>query len=277
MGEEIDEKIRSMTNVMKNDRICMHSAYIATANVLYFNIHPSCCLSRNLLLTGVFGSANQTGSNGPDGFVGNDNAGHFFLGDTIQILGELLCADLVLDLEVVFGLGFTNAQNGLHSRRQDLLDLAVDGRIVVVEEGSALGVTTEDVFASNGQNHRGGNTSGVGTTVLEVDRLGTNGDSGVFDFLTDLGNERVGREDNDLGTERVLVIDGTGLITQKLGEASSEADGVFLSGGVHLPVSGHDGLARGVEGSGDRSLLGRGKGGSRSNKGGEDGGLELHG
>ena len=231
-----------------------------------------------MILTGVGGSTNQTGSNGPDGFVGNDNIGHFFLGDSVEILGQLHGADLVLDVEVVFGLGFTNAQNGLHSRRQNLLDLAVDGLVVVVEESTALGVAAKDVLASKGKHHGCGDTSGVGTLVLKVDGLGTDGDSGVFDLVLDLGEEGMGREDDDLGTERVLVIDGAGLVSQELGEAGSEGDGVVFGGGVHLPVSGHDGLASGIQGSAGGGILlnGRREGGSRGNKGGEDGGLELH-
>lgn len=167
------------------------------------------------VLTGGVGATDQTGSDGPDGFVGNDNVGHFFLGDTGEILGQLHGADLVLDVEVVFDLRLTDAQNGLHARRQDLFDLAVDGLVVVVEECSALGVSTENVLAPDRENHGGADTSGVGTLLLEVHRLGTDGDSGVLDGFPDLGDEGVGREDDDFRTERILLVDGTGLFSQQ--------------------------------------------------------------
>ena len=231
-----------------------------------------------MVLTGFLGSTDKTSSNGPDRFVGNNNIGHFFLGDARKIFGKLLCADLVLDVEVVFGLGLTNAQNGLHARRQNLLDLSVDGLVVVIEQSSAFRVSTKNVLASDGQNHGSGNTSGEGTLLFEVDGLSTDGDSGVLDSFPDLGDEGVGREDNNLGTERVLLVNGAGFISQKLGEARSEGDGIVFGGGVHLPVSGHDGLTAGIEGSGGGGIFtnDRSERGSRCNKGGKGGGFELH-
>mmetsp|Transcript_28028 Transcript_28028/g.61765 ORF Transcript_28028/g.61765 Transcript_28028/m.61765 type:complete len:237 (-) Transcript_28028:147-857(-) len=228
---------------------------------------------------GSIGFANQTGSNGPYGFVGNHNIGHLFLGHIGQITRELHGADLVLDVQIVFALGLANTKDGLHTRGKNLEDLAVDGVVVVAEDSSALRVPAKNIFASNGFNHRSRNTTGVGTLIFEEDGLGSNGDTGFFDGILDLGNEGEWREDNDLGTERILVIQGACLITQQLGQSLPQFDGIIFGSRVHLPVTGHDGLTTGLEGcrGGDIRAKSRGEGLARSekSKGGKGGG-ELH-
>lgn len=241
-------------------------------------VHASELLSdKSVHLVGLISPTYKTGSDGPDGLVSDDNIGHLLLGNTKEILGKLHSANVLGNIEIKFLLGLTNAQNGLHSALKDLLNLLIDVDIVVIHQCTALRVTAEDVFTADGLDHRSSNGTSVGTLVLEIHALGTDGDTDLIDGILHLGNEGEGREEDDLRAA-LEIFDGTGLLAKELGEVRRQLEGILLGGGVHLPVTGHDGLAsgKGGGGSGSSRASGGSEGRCTGGKGGDEGDRELH-
>jgi len=182
---------------------------------------------------GDFGCGGGPGADGPDGFVGDDEAACFGRGDIVQSRAKLAADDLFGATVFTLSEGFTDVNDGREAMDDGGLENEVDAVVGLAEVEALLGVAEEYVTAADGHQHGGRDLAGVGTFVEPVHVLRAGADVVVVGGDDGGGERGEGREDQNLvafmaGDERKKIFD--------------EAYG-FDWGFVHLPVAGDDRLA----------------------------------
>ena len=148
----------------------------------------------------LFGGSEMSaggGADGPDGFVGNDDAAEVFGGDFGEAAEQLVTQDIVGLAEGVFGGGFAEAEDGGDLVAEGGGDGGADVFVGEMEELAAFGVTDNTIIYQAAQ-LGAGNLAGVGTEIVRVGGL-----SGEADFLA-VGLERERLERNAGGCDHRL-------------------------------------------------------------------------
>mmetsp|Transcript_8748 Transcript_8748/g.18844 ORF Transcript_8748/g.18844 Transcript_8748/m.18844 type:complete len:296 (-) Transcript_8748:57-944(-) len=223
-------------------------------------------------LVGVFGIAYQSSSNSPDWLVGNHNICHLLLSNSCQILADLHGTNCLGDIQIIFFLRLSNTKNGLHSKFQNLLHLRINIGIGITEKTTTFRVSTKNVLASGTLHHGSGNASREGTLILVIHLLRTHADPLLADDVLHFGDEWEGWEEDDLGAA-LGIVHGAGFFhaVDEGGESGGEVEGISFGGGIHLPVTSHDGLTLIQLGNSPGAIVVDGEGIGAGERGGEEG------
>lgn len=173
---------------------------------------------------GVVGGGSKTGANGPDGLVGNDDAGPVL--DLVNDGLELALADVEGLVGLTLLKGLTNAENDVQAIVKGKLGLVSNELVRLLDDGAALGVTENDPLGTNVLDLVNRDLTSEGTVALVESVLGSNRDSRSLQVL--LGPEKVGegRRDDDLD------------VVSELGAVEAVDNGLDgLLGAVHLEVT----------------------------------------
>ena len=175
---------------------------------------------------GEFGAGG--GANGPDGFVGDDDATEILSRNFGEAAEELVSENIASFAEGVLGGGFAEAEDGGDLVAEGGGDGSADVFVGEMEELAALGMADEAVIDEAAE-LGAGDFAGVGTEIMRVGGLGSEAD-----FLA-VGLEREGLERNAGRRHHHLKAARTAQSVQEF----MKIDGRFSNGEVHLPVA-HD-------------------------------------
>lgn len=148
-------------------------------------------------LLGLLLGSDLAGSDGPDGFVGNDNVLPVLLLDGGGNGLELALDDIVGDVLLALLEGLTDTSDDLEARVEGRLDLVSYELVRVAEERAALRVAEDDPWDAGVLDLLGGDFTSEGARLLAVRVLGRDLD-GLLDVTGDVEEVQGGGRNDDL-------------------------------------------------------------------------------
>lgn len=169
------------------------------------------------------------GSDGPDGFVGDDDIVHLGCGDTCEAATELCFQDFLLTTCIALFQGLADAEDGAQAAGQRGEDFFVNEGIGLPENLAAFAVAENHIAHKKLAQHGGADFSGEGTGHLEIHVLRAEADFlRAAEEFGKLRNSGEGRSYDDFHTVDLI---------HMAAEILKVADGLSY-GHVHLPVGG---------------------------------------
>mmetsp|Transcript_45779 Transcript_45779/g.128808 ORF Transcript_45779/g.128808 Transcript_45779/m.128808 type:complete len:336 (-) Transcript_45779:28-1035(-) len=178
----------------------------------------------------LLGGGSKTSTDGPDGFIGNDNIFPVFLGENISIGLDLREDEIVGGSSFTVFKGFSTACHDLESLVQGVLRLRRNLSITF-SLSTTFGVTNNCPLGSHISQHIGTSLTSVSTVSLGPDILGTDGDISAKPVLDRL-KVKLGWADNYFGIRA----------KSHLVQHRDELIGLG-NGSIALPVSSNEELA----------------------------------
>src|SRR5208282_2425419 len=138
-----------------------------------------------------------SGADGPDRFIGDDQAGRFFGGDFVERAETLAAQDVVGESGFAFFENFAHADDGDESGFEGGLELEVYGVVGLAEVLAAFGMSDDDVGYPNCHQHAGADFAGIGAFGLPVDVLRADGYVRALSRMDGGVQRKVGWADDD--------------------------------------------------------------------------------
>ena len=178
---------------------------------------------------GLFRGSGYAGTDGPDGFVGDDDTGCGVFIDLVEGALHLPVEDFFGEACGAFVEEFSDAEYGYEPAGVGVGEFSIEEVVCFAEERAAFAVTDEHILAAAVFEHVCGDFACEGALWFGIEVLGAEFECGAGDFVGD--GEEVGERGADEDFDTGLFGRDSG------GKFAGEING-GLAEGVHLPVSG---------------------------------------
>jgi len=180
-------------------------------------------------LLGLFGGRGFPRPDGPDGFVGNDDAGNVGGRQPFEAFRHVAFHHREGFAGFALGQGFPHAENRGEGLLQRQTDFLVDERVRLAEKLASFRVAQDDVGRPGVFDHAGGHFAGEGALEVVIHVLAANLHARALRGLGGGGEGGEGRADQNFAVGR-----RAGQGSQFFHKVNGLGDGF-----VHFPIAGH--------------------------------------